>query len=269
MPTPAPTPSLTVEPSFTAAPTPTPTPAPSPKPSPAARWFPPIGATWQWQLSGTIDLSVKAAVYDLDVDDTSAATVAALHKAGRHVICYVDVGTWESYRSDAKTFPAKLLGKVVDGWPDERWLDIRAVNALLPIMEKRLDTCAAKGFDAVEPDWLDACDQATGFPITRAQSIAFDRAIAAAAHARGLGIGQKNAPGLVGALHTSFDFAVVEQCFQYGECSAYQPYLDAGRAVADAEYELPTSAFCARAAAMRVSAIRKHLELDAWRQTCP
>ncbi len=273
--TPVPTaqvqPAPTGVPTRTPEPTPTPAAAPTrtPTPSPAAPWYPPIGATWQWQLSGTIDLSVKAAVFDLDVDDTSAAIVVALHAAGRHVICYVDVGTWESYRSDAAAFPARLLGKGVDGWPDERWLDIRSLSVLLPIMERRLDTCAAKGFDAVEPDWLDAYDQATGFPITRAQSIAYDRAIAAAAHARGLGIAQKNAPGLVSVLHSTFDFAVVEQCFQYDECAEFQPYLDDGRAVADAEYELPTSAFCAKAAAMRVSAIRKRLALDAWRQTCP
>jgi hypothetical protein len=39
--------------------------------------------------------------------------------------------------------------------------------------------------------------------------------------------------------------------------------------VADAEYDLATSAFCTKAKAMRVSATRKQLALDAWRQTCP
>ena len=53
--------------------------------SPAASarpWVPAPGTTWQWQLSGRIDQSVKAEMYDIDLFDTSAATVASLHRAG-------------------------------------------------------------------------------------------------------------------------------------------------------------------------------------------
>jgi len=237
--------------------------------SAATRWYPRKGATWQWQLSGTVNLSVRASVYDLDVDDTTKATVAALHRAGRHVICYVDVGTWESYRADAASFPAAVLGKAVDGWPDERWLDVRALDTLRPILAKRLDTCARKGFDAVEPDWLNHYEEDTGFPITKADSIRFDKWVAAAAHARGLGVAQKNAPGLVTALRPSFDFAITEDCFAFRECPAYAPYIAAGRAVLDAEYTLAPSSYCARAVRYGVSAIRKHLDLGAWVRTCP
>ena len=233
------------------------------------RWVPARGVTWQWQLSGRADLNYSGAVFDLDVDETPAATVARLHDMGRHVICYIDVGTWESYRADAAKFPKRLLGKAVDGWPNERWLDIRHISTLAPILRARFDRCRAKRFDAIEPDWLDAYDQVTGFRITKADSIRFDKWVAAEAHKRGLSIAQKNAPGLVRALRGSFDFALVEECFQYKECGSFAAYLRDGVAVLDAEYALAPSAFCASARRYGISAIRKRLALDAWRRTCP
>ena len=66
----------------------------------------------------------------------------------------------------------------------------------------------------------------------------------------------------------TWDMAVVEQCFQYHECWQYRPYLDAGKPVAVVEYRLTTAEFGDRAAALGVTAIRKRLDLDAWRRTC-
>ena len=233
-----------------------------------ARWVPRKGVTWQWQLSGRIDLSVKAAVYDLDVDDTPRSLVRELHERGRRVICYIDVGTWESYRADADDFPEDLLGNEVDGWPDERWLDIRAIDRLAPILRARLDRCERKGFDAVEPDWLNHYEEDTGFPITRDDSIRFARWVAKEAHARGLSIAQKNAPGLTADLADRFDFAITEDCARWDECRRYRAYLRRGAAVLDAEYELPRGEFCPVTEPLGISAIRKHLALGAWRRVC-
>ena len=52
--------------------------------SAAAHWTPPPSITWQWQLSGAIDQSVPAQVYDVDGFDTSASTVASLTASGRN-----------------------------------------------------------------------------------------------------------------------------------------------------------------------------------------
>src|SRR5215212_8079929 len=76
-------------------------------------WHPAKGLSWQWQLSGTLDPTVNAQVYDVDAVDTSAAQVAALHAAGRKVICYVDAGSWEAYRPDASRYPSVVLGKTM------------------------------------------------------------------------------------------------------------------------------------------------------------
>lgn len=58
---------------------------------------------------------------DIDGFDTSAATVAAFHARGQRLICYVDVGTTESWRADNASFPASVLGSS-NGCPGERWL---------------------------------------------------------------------------------------------------------------------------------------------------
>jgi hypothetical protein len=161
-----------------------------------------------------------------------------------------------------------VLGKEVPGWPDERWLDIRRLDVLAPILRDRLDRCAAKAFDGVEFDWTDSYLHDTGFDLTRAEQLTFDRWLASAAHHRGLAVGLKNALPLIGELVGTFDFAVNEQCFQYRECWHYAPFLDAGKAVFNVEYNLPRSAFCARAAELGIAAMRKHLDLDAWRAAC-
>ncbi len=51
-------------------------------------------------------------MYDIDLFENSAEVVASLHAQGRHVICYLDAGTWEEWRSDAGEFPKSALGNV-------------------------------------------------------------------------------------------------------------------------------------------------------------
>ena len=118
-----------------------------------ARWRPkPTTSPWQWQLTGRVDVNVRARVFDIDGLRAKASTVRALHRRGRRAVCYIAVGTYEPFRADAKRFPPELLGRRVAGFPDERWLDIRRIDLLAPVLRARLDTCARKGFDGVEPD---------------------------------------------------------------------------------------------------------------------
>jgi hypothetical protein len=49
-----------------------------------------------------------------------ASQIAALHGAGRKVICYFSAGSYESGRPDSGQFPPAAIGRVMDGWPDER-----------------------------------------------------------------------------------------------------------------------------------------------------
>ncbi len=241
-------------------------PAQDPEPGPG-RWRPAVGLAWQWQLSGRLDPTVDVPVYDIDGFDHPAATVADLHRRGRKVICYLSTGAWEDFRPDAGRFPASVLGKG-NGWDGERWLDIRRTDVLEPLMAARIDMCAEKGFDAVEPDNMDGYRNRTGFPLTAADQLRYNRLIARLAHDRGLAVGLKNDLDQIPQLVGDFDFAVNEQCAQYDECHLLDPFVAAGKPVFHAEYEVPTAAFCPAARERGLSSMRKRYALDAWRQGC-
>ncbi|MEU7277608.1 endo alpha-1,4 polygalactosaminidase [Streptomyces sp. NPDC045431] len=241
-------------------------PAP-PTPHEGRRWQPAPGQPWQWQLSGRLDPSVDVPVYDIDGFDHPRATVDDLHRRGRKVICYLSTGAWEDWRPDAATFPQEVIGRG-NGWKGERWLDIRRTDVLEPLMAARLDMCRTKGFDAVEPDNMDGYANDTGFPLTAADQLRYNRLIARLAHERGLAVGLKNDLDQIPDLVQDFDFAVNEQCAQFRECERLRPFLTAGKAVFHVEYELPTRAFCPQAERLRTSSILKRYELDAWREPC-
>ncbi|MGC9409840.1 endo alpha-1,4 polygalactosaminidase [Streptomyces sp. DZ1-3] len=230
-------------------------------------WRPRPGTAWQWQLSGKLDTSVDVPVYDIDGFDHPKATVAGLHDDGRKVICYLSTGTWEDFRPDAGRFPESVLGKG-NGWEGERWLDVRATDVLEPLMAERLDMCREKGFDAVEPDNMDGYRNETGFPLTADDQLRYNRLIAELAHERGMAVGLKNDLDQIPELVADFDFAVNEQCAQYGECADNLPFIEAGKAVFHVEYELPTERFCAESREMRLSSMLKKYELGVEREAC-
>ena len=231
-------------------------------------WTPEPGTDWQWQLIGEVDTSVDVPVYDIDGFENDAAVVEELHARDVRVICYISAGAWEDFRPDADEFPEEILGEP-NGWPGERWLDIRALDVLEPIMAERFDMCADKGFDAVEPDNMDAYVNDSGFDITADDQLAFNRMIADLAHERGLSVGLKNDLDQIPELVDDYDFAVNEQCAQYEECEALTPFVEAGKAVFHAEYELTTEEFCPVTVPLGLSSLLKNYDLDAWRETCP
>ncbi|MEW1913699.1 endo alpha-1,4 polygalactosaminidase [Kitasatospora sp. NPDC085895] len=271
---PAPSGSASASGTSSAGPSPTPgndtAPSGSPtggRPTTAARWQPAPRAAWQWQLDGRVDTGVDVPVYDIDGFENDAATVAALHAKGRKVICYVNVGAYEDYRSDAKSFPKTVLGGA-NGWKGESSLDIRRTDVLLPLMAKRFDMCRDKGFDGVEPDLVENYRADTGFQISAGDQLTYNKAIAKLAHDRGLAVGLKNDLDQIPALVGDFDFAVNEQCAEFDECDALKPFIAAGKAVFHVEYKTPNAQYCAKSRQIGLSSMTKHLELDAWRQPC-
>jgi hypothetical protein len=239
-----------------------------------AHWHPaPRTAAWQWQLQGKLDLAVGASVFDIDGFEASAADVRALHRRGREAICYLDVGSWEEFRPDAARFPTSVIGRRYEGFPNERWLDVSRFGLFAKPLTRRIAMCARKGFDAVEPDNVTGWEPEnhTGFRISRADQLRFNRWIAGQVHARGMAVALKNDARQVAQLLGAFDFAVVEQCFQYSECGYYEPFVRHGKAVFETEYELEPAAFCGKAKSLRFSAIRKSYDLFAkpWRPCDP
>jgi endo-alpha-1,4-polygalactosaminidase (GH114 family) len=234
-------------------------------------WQPAVNATWQWQLEEPIDQSFDVDVYDIDLFDSDASVVAALHAQGRNVICYISVGSWEGWRSDKDQLPPEVIGKNYGGWPGEKWLDIRQIDLLAPIMRARFDECKAKGFDGVEPDSIDSYTNNTGFPLTYEDQLDYNIWLANEAHARGLSIGLKNDSNQVTDLLPYFDWALTEDCFDQGWCEEMLPFIAAGKPVFAAEYAdtgMTLDQFCPQAKEMNFSAILKNRDLDAWREAC-
>jgi hypothetical protein len=231
-------------------------------------WKPAVGLSWQWQLTGALDKSVPVDVYDVDGEKTSAGDVAALKSGGKRVICYVNVGAREDFRADARNFPESVQGKGLEGWPGEKWLDVRRWDVLEPIFSARFKTCKDKGFDAVEPDNVDGYSNNSGFPLTAADQLAFNRRVADLAHRHGLGVGLKNDVDQAVELAPAFDFAVNEECAHYDECDTLKVFTNAGKAVFHVEYEGSTGTFCGKTKALRFSSMKKKLDLDAWREAC-
>ena len=230
---------------------------------------PPLGAPFQYQLqmnpsgqftaSGGIEVGlcvrpvigrgcVRAKVFSIDLYGANGVTpnvaaVRAIHRAGGYAICYVDAGTWESWRPDAHVFPRFLLGRS-NGWPGERWLDIRKLKVLLPIMDRRVAHCQRAGFQAVDFDNVDGYNNDTGFALTGTEQISYNKALAYIAHYDHLAVGLKNDSGQARALEPWFNFAIEEQCVQYHFCAALASFVSAGKPVYDVEYVGNPSIFC-------------------------
>ncbi|MFJ9693191.1 endo alpha-1,4 polygalactosaminidase [Kitasatospora sp. NPDC101183] len=262
------TPAGTTPPATPATPGATTAPGTTPPPATGTRWQPTPGLAWQWQLgSGPVDQSVDVPVYDIDGFENDATVVAALHAKGRKVICYINAGSWEDFRPDSAAFAKTLQGSDT-GWKGEKWFDIRKLDQLKPLMGARFDMCKNKGFDAIEPDTIEAYNQNSGFPLTPDDQLAYNRMLAKLAHDRGLAIGLKNDLDQIPALLGDFDFAVNEECSQFDECDRVSPFIKANKAVFHVEYKLDTNQFCAKTKSLGFSSMQKQLDLNSWRKPC-
>jgi hypothetical protein len=224
------------------------------------------GPEFQWELDHALNVhsvndmgdgAVNAAgrkapnptVYDIDGIDNPASTVAALHRRHDKVICYIEVGAAGNYYSAAEehlrvTYYAQLkaagdLGRKVPGYP-EYYLNINTASTAAIIKSMIRQQCAAKRFNAVEPDIDDSYTDATGFKITEGENIRYDKMLGAYAHSLGLAWGQKNGdndPRFSRAMESTADFLLDEECNFYDTCGIVTPpYVKAGKLVLNAEY---------------------------------
>lgn len=224
-------------------------------------WTPRPGTTWQWQLSGMVNTSVDAQVYDIDLFDTPQSTIDTLKTRGVNIVCYFSVH-YENWRPDSHTFPTDSLGKNYPGWDGEKYVNWDN-SSYWPIMMARLDLAKSKGCDGVEPDNVDQYS-GTGFSnINRIRAERLVKDLASAAHSRGLSIGLKNMTDSIPALANYVDFAVNEECFQYDECNVYNVFIQQNKAVFGVEYEGNAETFCPKANQAKFSWLKKKLNLDA------
>jgi hypothetical protein len=211
-----------------------------------ACWYPPGRAAdhepmrWDWQIGRSTPLqrTGRSAVdiYDVDGFLTTRAEVAAMQTRWPastlphpKAVCYLDLA-WEDYRPDASPsprggyFPAAALGLVYYGYPEERWLDFRQLDALKPMLDERIGMCAKKGFDAVELDDIDSFDPSstTGFRLTTGDAENFLAYAFNEIHRDGMTGLWKNSPYLSWWGRQYADGAVVEECYLNHQCTAAQ-----------------------------------------------
>lgn len=171
--------------------------------------------------------------------------------AGVYNICYVNAFQTQPGENDwwRRNHGDLLLRQGSSEVADEAWgeliLDISTAakrSSIMTVVGGWIDECAAKGFQAVEPDNLDTWTRSRGL-LTRAHAEAMAGLLVSYAHGKGLAVGQKNAVELsrVGASGIGFDYAVAEDCANYEldagvlEC---QGYVDAyGANVIVIEYD--------------------------------
>ncbi len=205
-------------------------------------WYPPHLAAnhhpmrWDWQIGRVTPLqrTGKHAVdiYDIDGFLTTRSQIHAIRTSWQastlahpRTVCYLDLA-WEDYRPDAsptpygRYFPASALGKVYFGFPQERWLDFRQLDAFKPMLRERISMCARKGFDSVELDDIDSFDppSTTGFRLTPGDAQNFLAYAFNEIHRYGMTGLWKNSPLLSWWGRQYSDGAVVEECYAFGGC---------------------------------------------------
>lgn len=246
-------------------------------PTPTAeltRWAPQPGDRLQIQYADyPPDITIDAQVFALDLFETPQSSIDELHAAGKKVICYVSTGSWEEYRPDAGDFPADAIGSDYEGWPGEKWLDIRHYEKFSGIMQARFDLAKSKGCDGIDADNMQNFqEENTGFEFSAEDQLAYNIWLSEQAHQRGLSIGLKNDPEQAQELVGYFDWSLIEDCAVYDWCELLQPFTQAGKAVFQVEYsdEFDFGAqFCGAAGQKGYSAFFKNRELDAWVEFCP
>ncbi|KAF2209424.1 glycoside hydrolase family 114 protein [Cercospora zeae-maydis SCOH1-5] len=263
------------------------TPAPSPAASIAQEhesspiWKPTVGQSWNIQLASVPPSSAANdnaySIWDFDMAAASSSLIESFHAEGRRVICYFSAGSVEKYRSDSGEFPKEAVGKVMDGWPDENWVDIRN-SKVRDIITRRIGEARSKGCDGVDPDNIDGYQNDSGFDLTEDDAVNFVRFLSQTAHKAGLAYGLKNGDNaLVVRVVEYSQWVINEECVHYNECDIYKPFVEANKPVFHIEYpndaqKLPIDAFrkqcCTDPDARGFSTLVKQRELTGWTTTC-
>ncbi|MGJ6967675.1 endo alpha-1,4 polygalactosaminidase [Streptosporangium sp. G11] len=198
-------------------------------PSTAAVSPPTPNAVFDYQIGGAYD-NPAAKVVSRDRQDEADPDL--------YNICYVNAFQTQPIASEVQDWRNRGLTlknaqgeEVIDGEWREILLDITTDakrRAVASVVNGWIDGCADAGYQAVEPDNLDAFDRSEGL-IDVQDTVAYLRLLIEHAHSRGLAIAQKNAlgdpeDGGIGSAgrDAGLDFAVVEECGRWKECPGYQ-----------------------------------------------
>ncbi len=213
------------------------------------------GTAWHWQIQGVVDENIlghvvpadRPKMMDIDLWDATPQLISRLKAKGIYVVCYMESGDWLSERPDAKDYPTSVLGARIDGFPNERYVNVTMLDGpagptgktLRQIMFARLQMAKDKGCQGIEPDLDDLHEQGNvGFPINKAQMLTYNKIIIDRGHQLGMSVGLKNGPGFAAEMYNAgADWVLNEECWQFDECGGYKIFTDHGKAVFQVEYQ--------------------------------
>lgn len=223
--------------------------------------------TWQYQLSGTVELGLDVQLFVIDLFDTDADELDALHASGKLAVAYLSAGTVESYRPDAGDFPRAAVGNTHPSYPQEAWLDVRD-EGVREVMAARLELAQRKGFDGVVPTNLSGYRSDTGFALSAGDVLAYSKWLTQQAHARGLYAGMTDDFEQAGQLADAFDWAIHFGCVERDDCDELQPFVARGKPVFDVETSGDSAQICEAAAEQGLNVLIKRPQFDAYRMGC-
>nr|POE77831.1 hypothetical protein CFP56_09474 [Quercus suber] len=229
-------------------------------------WRPAAGTSYGIDLIDTLSLPLpNVTAIDGDLFTNNGSVWASVKSAG----------SFENWRPDQGDFAQADIGAPLEGWEGEWWLNTTSPS-VRAVMEKRMDLAVQNGCDAIDPDNVDVYNNGGGgFNLTSDDAIDYVKWLASAGHSRGLAVGLKNAGDIIPDVLADVQFAVNEQCLQYGECSTSRPFINANKPVFEIEYREDTpsqstvDSICAAPSRSGFSTLIKHMKLNSWQIACP
>ncbi|CAH0004723.1 unnamed protein product [Clonostachys byssicola] len=204
-------------------------------------WKPKPNTSWQIILRYPADISSSSVVspdvdvYDLDLFDNHISTFKTLQDSGKKVICYFSAGSYEDWREDKGEWDDKDLGKGLEGWAGEKWVNVSSPS-VHKVMKERINLAWRKGCDAIDPDNVDGYQNDNGLGLTEQDSVNYMKFLSEEAGKYNMSIGLKNAGDIISEVIDVIHFSVNEQCIQYSECKTFSAFIDADKPVFNIEY---------------------------------
>jgi len=198
----------------------------------ADRPLPPANVHLDYQLGGAYQPAQRVGVVSRDWFRGDPLP-------GGYSICYVNAfqtqGNYLGVRPDEeRNWPRRLVLRSFGqdpNWPGEYPIDIRSRSKRVEAarwVRQMVQTCADKGFDAVEFDnvdtWVRFADIDTPRPLQRRHAVRYARLLTRHAHSLGLTVAQKNAWRLTPRQSLEiigYDFVIAEGCGKWNECDRY------------------------------------------------
>jgi len=225
---------------------------------------PPANAAFDYQIGAAYTPPSGVRVVSRDREAAPAA--------GLYNICYVnafqvqpaELAWWKANHDDLLLKDSRGRYVIDPDW-NENLIDISTDakrRAVAAIVGGWIGGCASSGFQAVEPDNIDSYERSKRL-LTKANAVAYLSLLASRAHVSGLAIGQKNASalGTAGRDQAGLDFAIVEECGEFEECTDYTGVY--GGRVIDIEYTRAGFRAACSSVGASVSVVLRDLDVTA------